>query len=123
MKTVLKNAREAKGLKTRELAQLSGIDQALISKFESGDRKPTRKQAVKLSELLEIELEAFMILWLKEKILHEIAGEPLALKALKLAESELDANQASEANPPSELQNLLTEFDALKAKLDQAIKR
>jgi transcriptional regulator with XRE-family HTH domain len=35
MKTLLKNAREQKQLKTRELAQLIGIDQALISKFES----------------------------------------------------------------------------------------
>ena len=33
MKTLLKNAREQKGLKTREEAQLLGIDQALISKF------------------------------------------------------------------------------------------
>ena len=40
MKTLLKNAREEKGLKTREVAQLLGIDQALISKFESGSRKP-----------------------------------------------------------------------------------
>ena len=43
MKTLLKNAREQKGLKTREVAQLLGIDQALISKFESGTRKPTRE--------------------------------------------------------------------------------
>ena len=48
MKSLLKNAREQKGLKTRELAQLSGIDQALISKFESGARKPTKDQIVKL---------------------------------------------------------------------------
>ena len=36
MKTLLKNAREQKNIKTRELAQLLGIDQALISKFENG---------------------------------------------------------------------------------------
>jgi DNA-binding transcriptional regulator YiaG len=36
-KIYLKNAREQKNLKTRELAQL-GIDQALVSKFESGSR-------------------------------------------------------------------------------------
>ena len=38
MKLLLKNAREKKNLKTREVAQLLGIDQALISKFESGAR-------------------------------------------------------------------------------------
>jgi transcriptional regulator with XRE-family HTH domain len=44
MKTLLKEARELKGLKTREVAQLVGIDQALISKFESGNRRPTKEQ-------------------------------------------------------------------------------
>jgi transcriptional regulator with XRE-family HTH domain len=43
MKTLLKEARELKGLK-REVAQLVGIDQALISKFESGIRRPTKEQ-------------------------------------------------------------------------------
>ena len=44
MKDLLKNAREQKNLKTREVAQLIGIDQALISKFEKGSRKPTKDQ-------------------------------------------------------------------------------
>ena len=46
MKSLLKNAREQKGLKTRELAQFADIDQALISKFESGNRKPTKENAL-----------------------------------------------------------------------------
>ena len=48
MKNLLKEAREIKGFKTREVAQLLGIDQALISKFESGSRKPTKDQVIKL---------------------------------------------------------------------------
>ena len=56
MKTLLKNARAQKGLKTREVAQLLKIDQALISKFESGTRNPTREQVIKLASLLEIDL-------------------------------------------------------------------
>ena len=49
MKNLLREAREKKGLKTREVAQLLGIDQALISKFESGSRKPTKDQVIKLA--------------------------------------------------------------------------
>jgi transcriptional regulator with XRE-family HTH domain len=49
MKTVLKISREKKGLLIRELAQQLGIDQALVSKFESGNRKPTREQILKLA--------------------------------------------------------------------------
>jgi transcriptional regulator with XRE-family HTH domain len=44
MKTLLKEARELKGLK-REVAQLVGIDQALISKFESGNRGPPKNRS------------------------------------------------------------------------------
>ena len=72
MKTLLKEARELKSLKTREVAQLLGIDQALISKFESGSRKPTKDQVIKLATLLEIDFETIMVSWLKEKIIHEI---------------------------------------------------
>ena len=69
MKTLLKNAREKKGLKTREVAQLLGIDQALISKFENGSRKPTKEQIIKLASILEIDFETLMVIWLKERIL------------------------------------------------------
>ena len=61
MKTILKTAREQKNIKTRELAQLLGIDQALISKFENGSRKPTRDQITKLASVLEINYEELMI--------------------------------------------------------------
>ena len=89
MKTLLKNARELKGLKTREVAQLLGIDQALISKFESGNRKPTREQVIKLASLLEIDFETIIVAWLKEKILYEIGDDQFALKALLVAEQEI----------------------------------
>lgn len=119
MKTLLKNAREQKGLKTREVAQILGIDQALISKFESGARKPTKDQISKLSQLLEIDYETLMIAWLKEKILYEIGDDEFALKALMVAEQEIKYNKAvSKLKISATLENLLKEIDHLKAKLD-----
>lgn len=119
MKALLKNAREYKGLKTREVAQISGIDQALISKFESGTRKPTREQIIKLASLLEIDFETIMIAWLKEKILYEIGQEEFALKALRVAEDEIKAIRNFSAKKTSvTLQKLLDEIDTLKVKLD-----
>ena len=119
MKTLLKNAREQKGLKTREVAQLLGIDQALISKFESGTRKPTREQISKLSQLLEIDFETLMIAWLKEKILYEIGDDEFALKALKVAEDEIKYNKAiSNLKISTSLEKILKEIDILKDKLD-----
>lgn len=119
MKSLLKNAREQKGLKTRELAQLAGIDQALISKFESGSRKPTKDQIIKLSQLLEIDYETLMVAWLKEKILYEIGDDEFALKALKVAEDELKYNKTvSNLKLSTSLEKILNEIDLLKEKLD-----
>ncbi|WP_369753881.1 Fic family protein [Flavobacterium sp. WC2409] len=121
MKTLLKNGREKKALKTRELAQLMGIDQALISKFESGVRKPTKEQIIKLASILEIDYETLMITWLKEKIIYEIGEETFALKALKEAEDELKYIRTTVPNQKisKALEKLLDEIDALKIKLDK----
>jgi Fic family protein len=119
MKSLLKNGREQKGLKTREVAQILSIDQALISKFESGLRKPTKEQVSKLSELLEIDYETLMIDWLKEKILHEIENEEFALQALALAEKELKYKKSvSKTKLSGSLERILKEIDLLKVKLD-----
>jgi Fic family protein/DNA-binding XRE family transcriptional regulator len=119
MKTLLKEAREQKNLKTREVAQLLGIDQALISKFESGTRKPTKEQVIKLATLLEIDFETIMVSWLKEKIIHEIGQDEFALKALRAAEEEIKLNSSSSIKKVSTLlQQLLDEIDILKAKLN-----
>ena len=119
MKTLLKNAREQKALKTREVAQLLGIDQALISKFESGTRKPTREQVIKLASLLEIDLETIMVAWLKEKILYEIGHDEFALKALLVAEQEIRyLSKPANKKLSTTLQKILDEIDVLKTKLD-----
>ncbi|WP_367178972.1 Fic family protein [Flavobacterium sp.] len=120
IKTLLKNAREIKAMKTRELAQLMNIDQALISKFENGSRKPTKEQVLKLSKILDIDFETLMIAWLKEKILYEIGDDKeLALKAMKFAEEEIRNIASIKKNPISrDLQTILDEIDSLKKQLD-----
>ncbi|TRX20526.1 Fic family protein [Flavobacterium franklandianum] len=120
MKTLLKNAREQKGLKTREVAQILGIDQALISKFEKGSRKPTKDQVIKLASLLEIDFETLMVAWLKEKILYEIGQDDFALKAMNLVREEVENSCVAVKNTLSKnLLSILNEIDTLKAKLDQ----
>ncbi len=119
MKSLIKNAREQKGLKTRELAQILSIDQALISKFESGTRKPTKEQVVKIASALDIDYETLMVAWLKEKILYEIGQDEFALKALQVAEEEIRYVAKSTSNTISKtLESILAQIDVLKAKLD-----
>lgn len=120
MKTLLKSARESKGLKTREVAHLSGVDQALISKFEGGTRKPTREQIRKLATILEIDFDVLIIAWLKEKILYEIGNDEYALKAMQVAEQEIRYQiNFAKKNISKTLQILLDEIDFLKSKLDK----
>lgn len=120
MKTLLKNAREQKKLKTREVAQLLKIDQALISKFENGTRKPTKDQVVKLASLLEIDFETLMIAWLKEKIIYEIGQDEFALKAMNMVREEIQNNYIfAKKSLSKNLLSLLDEIDILKSKLDK----
>ncbi|MBP6039466.1 MAG: Fic family protein [Flavobacterium sp.] len=120
MKTILKTAREQKNIKTRELAQLLGIDQALISKFENGSRKPTRDQIVKLASVLEINFEKLMIAWLKEKIYAEIGDDHFAFEAIHQVKEEM-AYYASFKRAPlsTKLEQLIKEIDGLKNELHQ----
>lgn len=120
MKTILKTAREQKNIKTRELAQLLGIDQALISKFENGSRKPTRDQIVKLATVLEINFEKLMIAWLKEKIYAEIGDDHFAYEAIHQVKEEM-AYYASFKRAPlsTKLEQIIKEIDGLKNELHQ----
>jgi Fic family protein len=102
------------------VAQLLGIDQALISKFENGSRKPTKDQVIKLASLLGIDFETLMIAWLKEKIIFEIGQDEFALKAMNMVREELENSYVAIKKTLSKnLLSILGEIDTLKAKLDK----
>jgi len=115
MKILLKTQRKALGLKSRELAQLIGVDQALISKFESGERIPTEAQVKSLERVLKIQDKQLTILWLKEKILQELNYHPNASDAIQLVREEIEAySKQSTINLAQDINDLLEEIDALK---------
>lgn len=119
MKTLLKNARIEKNLKLKEVAIQTEIDQALISKFESGNRKPTREQLKKLAQVLDIDITQLTIAWLKEKILYEIQDDHVGLEALRVAEAELLYKISSaKKNVSKNLKTILNEIDDLKKQID-----
>ena len=119
MKTLLKNARIEKNLKLKEVAIQTEIDQALISKFESGNRKPTREQLKKLAQVLDIDITQLTIAWLKEKILYEIQDDHVVLEALRVAEAELLYKISSAKKKVSKnLKTILNEIDDLKKQID-----
>ena len=57
MNNILKMLRKEQKLTQMELAQKTGIDQALISKFESGERMPTVEKLQLLTDYSDVSIE------------------------------------------------------------------
>jgi transcriptional regulator with XRE-family HTH domain len=86
---ILREEREKQGFYLRQVAAALEIDQAIISKFEKGDRKPSREQVIKLADFFGIDKDKLITLWLSDKILYTIQGEKNAKNALKVAEQQI----------------------------------
>lgn len=119
MKVLLKTTRQNKGLKIRELAHLMGVDQAIVSKIESGVRQATKEQILKLASILEIPEEILLPLWIKERLMNELQYEPYAAQAINMVQEEL-GNYITKQVPSlsQSLQEKLNHIDSLKAQLD-----
>ncbi len=86
---ILRENREKKGLLLRQVAAKLDIDTAILSKIERSERKATKEQIIKLSEILELNKDDMIVQYLSEKILYEIKDEELGQKALKVAEQRM----------------------------------
>jgi HTH-type transcriptional regulator, competence development regulator len=85
----IRKLREDKDLPLRTVAAYLDIDQAILSKIERGQRKPTREQVVKLAEYFKVKENDLLIAWLSDKLVYEVEDEDIALKALQLAEEKV----------------------------------
>ena len=88
----LKLGREKKGVLLREVASKIDVDTALISKIENNDRRPTKEQLKKLSEVLEIKFDDLLTIWYTEKIYEEIKDESVAMAIMKLVIQKINDN-------------------------------
>lgn len=110
--------REQQGLKLKELAALTLIDQTLLSRFEKGARLPTDHQLTALANELNTDLQELRIHWLAEKIVKVVQYEPIAIEAMMVAEERVEylSGKAALDLPkisPS-VQNKLLRVDQLK---------
>jgi len=87
---IIRTEREKKGLFLRQVAAAMEIDQALISKFEKGDRKPSKEQVERFAKFFELDKEELITVWLSDKIIYTIQGEKNAEKALEIAEQKVE---------------------------------
>ena len=86
---IIKTEREKKGLFLRQVASALEVDQALISKFEKGDRKPSREQVMKFATFFGLNKNYLLIAWLSDKVVYYLENESLAEQALKVAEEKI----------------------------------
>ena len=90
---IIRVERENKGLFLRQVAAALDIDQAVISKFEKGERKPSREQVMKFAKYYKLDKELLIVAWLSDKVVYELQDEKLANEALKAAEEKINYNK------------------------------
>ena len=90
---IIRQAREEKNLLLRQVGAELGIDQAIVSKFERGERKPTKEQVQKFADFYNLEKDRLLIAWLSDKVIYDLENENLAEEALKVAEQRIKYNK------------------------------
>jgi transcriptional regulator with XRE-family HTH domain len=85
----LRSLRESRGLLIREVAAGLGIDPSLLSRIERGEKRPTRSQVVTMAKILGADEQELLVAYLSDKVVYELEGEELALKAMRAAEKRL----------------------------------
>lgn len=86
---ILRNKRQELGLLLRQVSAYVDIDQAILSKIERNERKPTKEMLEKLAEILKLDKDELLVQYISDKIAYEIADEDCASKVLKVAEKKI----------------------------------
>ena len=87
---IIRAKRESLGLLLRQVASYLDIDQAILSKIERNERKPSKDNIIKLADILKLDKEELLVQFMSEKIAYEIADEDCASKVLKVAEQKIN---------------------------------
>lgn len=89
----VRELRERQNLYLRQVAPILEMDTAQLSKIEKGLRQIKREQIPILANILKVESDELLMLWVADQIIDVISGEDVALKALRVAEKELISNR------------------------------
>ncbi len=81
----IREIREKQGLLLRQIAAHIEVDTALMSKAERGERNLNREQVVKLAKLFGTSEKELISLWLCDKVIEAVGGDPFATQGIKKA--------------------------------------
>lgn len=86
---IIRKARKDNGFILRKVASITDIDQSIISKYETGERKPTRNQVLKLADCYQLDKNKLIIAWKSDLVYYSLQDEELASEILKVAEEKV----------------------------------
>jgi transcriptional regulator with XRE-family HTH domain len=87
---IIRTNRKKSGLRLREISNLLGVDVSFVSKVETGDKRPTKSQVLKIGQIFDLDIKELMIAFLSDRLVYEIRNEDFASEALKVAESKIE---------------------------------
>ena len=89
----IRTLREQQHLYLRQVAPLLEMDTAQLSKIEKGLRQLKREQITILADILKVEKDELLTLWVADQIIEVTNDEDVALKAMQVAEKEIISNR------------------------------
>ena len=118
--TLLKANRQQLDLKIKDIAVMTGIDQALLSKYENGGRLPTEGQLAAISTAYQLNISELQVIWLAEKVLKVVSPyQQVASEVLFVAESRVEYLRSPKAfevpEVPIKLREQLMKIDRLRS--------
>lgn len=90
LKDILRETRLKQELVLRKVATATDIDQTIISKYELGERKPTRTHVEKLGKFYGLDENVLIVAWMSDFVYENLKDEKLATEILKVAEQKID---------------------------------
>lgn len=86
----IKELRESKQMLQRHISAALDMDNAMYCKIEKGDRRAKREQIPMIAEILQVDPQELLILWLADKVTEVLNNEKdLAEKVLKIVTESL----------------------------------
>jgi len=82
--------REKQNLYLRQVAPLLEMDTAQLSKIEKGVRIIKKEQIPILAEILKVNKDELLILWLADQLYDVVKDEKLATEAMQMAEKNIN---------------------------------
>ncbi len=85
--SMIRKMRKDRKLSLQALSAEAGVDTAILSKIERGQRKASREVVEKLAAFFPVASKELFIAWLSDRLVNQVADEDFGLDAIQVAEA------------------------------------